>query len=164
MFKQTRALSAIVGLICAVALLTVGATAATGKAKPKKKGKADSGTSYVAITHTTGGFDYAAGNTTDKLFGATAVTYKLKAAPATPGTVAVTAKPVVLYTSTGTLVGTGSATLTVDSKGNATVTNGKLSLTRGTGALKGHSLVATFTGTGSAVTGLYTFHYKGTYK
>ena len=166
MFKNTRALSAIVGLICALALTAMGATAlaATPKAKPKKKGKADSGTSYVAVTHAAGGFEYSAGNTTDKLFGETAVTYKLKATPATPGTLSVTANPVVLYTATGTLRGTGSATLTVVAGGAATVSNGKLNLTKGTGALKGHSLVATFTGSGSVVTGTYTFHYKGTYK
>src|SRR5947209_4758723 len=164
MFNKTRALSALVGLVGVLALAAMGATALAATAKPKKKGKADSGTSYVAVTHSSGGFEYSAGNTTDKLFGATAVTYKLKTSPSTPGTLSLTAKPVVLYTATGTLIGTGSATLTIAVGGAATVSNGKLKLTKGTGTLKGHSLLATFTGSGSVVTSTYTFHYKGTYK
>jgi hypothetical protein len=159
MFKKTRALSATAVVVCALLAMGATALAATGK-----KGKADSGIQHVAITHSSGGFNYSAGDGTDKLLGATAVTYKLKILNSGAGTFKVTAKPVVLYTATGTLRGTGSATVTADAKGNATVTNGKLRLTKGTGAQKGHSFIGTFSGTGSVVTGAYTFHYKGTYK
>jgi hypothetical protein len=162
MFKKSRALSAIVGVICAVALTAMGATALAAAKKPK--GKADSGTSFVGTTHTSGNTDYTAGAGPDKLFGQVAVTYQNKVLPGTPGTLKVTAKPVVLYTSTGTLRGSGSATLTIGAGGNATVTNGKLNLTKGTGALKGHTWVGTFTGSGNVVTGQYVFHYKGKYR
>lgn len=117
-----------------------------------------------AETHTSGGVEYIAGDGTDKLFGATAVTYKLNVSANPAGTYKVTSKRVVLYTATGELSGTGSATLIVGAKGSATITDGKINLTKGTGALKGHSLVGTFTGSGNAVSGTYVFHYKGTYK
>ncbi len=165
MFKKSRALSALVGMVCAVAMLAMGATAfaATGKAKPKK-GKADSGTAYVGTTHTAGAYEYLAGDNTDRLFGAGAVTYRLKASPSTPGSLKLTTNPVILFTATGSLRGTGSATLTITSATTATVSNGKLNLTKGTGTQKGHSLIATFTGSGNPTTGQYVFHYKGTYK
>lgn len=159
MFKKTRALSTTIAVVCALLAMGATALAATGK-----KGKADSGLQHVAVTHSSGGFNYSAGDGTDKVLGTTAVTYKLKLTSSKPGTFKVTAKPVVLYTATGTLRGTGSATLTIATGGAATVSNGKLLLLTGTGAQKGHSFVGTFSGSGSAVTGAYTFHYKGTYK
>ena len=129
MFKKTRALSATVGVLCALLAMGATALAATGKSK----GKADSGTQHVAITHDANGFSYSAGDGTDKLFGATAVTYKLKLLPSqAPGTLNVTAKPVVLYTKKGALAGTGSGTLTIGQGGSAPVANGKLTLTKGT--------------------------------
>jgi hypothetical protein len=48
--------------------------------------------------------------------------------------------------------------------GDATVSSGKVSLTKGTGGQKRHSFVGTFTGTGNAVSGVYVFNYKATYK
>jgi hypothetical protein len=138
---------------------------ATALAATGKKGKADSGTSYVAVTHASGGFNYSAGNNTDMVLGAGAVTYKLKAMPIGTGTMLkLTANPVVLYTRTGSLTGTGSATLVITGPTTATVKDGKLVLKKGAGAQKGHSLVATFSGSGNPSTGQYTFHYKGTYK
>jgi hypothetical protein len=163
MLKKTRALSVIVSAICAVALLAMGATAlaATGKSK----GKADSGTSHVGTTHSDSKFTYSAGDNTDKLLGAGAVTYKLKVGSTpTVGTVTLTANPVRLFTATGSLIGTGSAKLTITGPTTATISNGKLKLTKGTGSQKGHSFIGTFTGSGNPATGQYTFHYKGTYK
>jgi hypothetical protein len=163
MIKRTRAFSAIIGLLCVAALLATGASAlaATGKSK----GKADTGTSYVGTTHAAGGFSYLAGGNTDKLLGTGAVTFKVKTGTGSkPGTVTLTIKPVELFTATGALTGTGSATLTVVSTSSVTITNGKLDLTKGTGSQKGHSLVGTYTGTGDPATGQYVFHYKATYK
>jgi hypothetical protein len=159
MIRRTRSLVATVGALGAIALLSL-AGSAIGAAK---KGKADSGTSYVAITHIAGGFDYVAGNNTDKLLGVGAVTYKLKLGPSQAGVYKLTAKPVVFYTPTGSLSGAGSGTLTVAADGSATITGGKLNLTSATGSQKGHTEVATFTGTGSVKTGAYKFVYKGTY-
>jgi hypothetical protein len=69
----------------------------------------------------------------------------------------------VLYTATGSLTGTGSALVTVAGN-NEIIKNGKLSLTKGAGAQKGHSFVGTFTGTGSLTTNRFVFKYKGTLK
>jgi hypothetical protein len=160
MIRRTRSLAATVGALGAVALLSI-VGPAIGAAK---KGKADSGTSYVAITHTAGGFEYTAGNNTDKVLGVGAITYKLKLGLSKPGVYKVTAKPVVAYTTTGALSGTGSATLTVAKDNTAKITGGKLNLTSGSGSQKGHSLVATFTGSGSVTAMTYKFTYKGTYK
>jgi len=164
MIKKSRALSAMAGVLCVVALAATAATAFAAPSKTKAKGKADSGTVYAATTHSAGGFEYIAGQGTDKMFGSIASTYKAKVgAGSTVGTVKLTIKPVILFTSTGTLSGTSNATLTVVSTSSATV-KGTLDLTKGTGALKGHSFVGTVTGTGDPATGVYVFHYKGTYK
>jgi len=160
MIKRTRSLAATAGALCALTALAV-AGPAVGAAS---KGKADSGVSYVAITHKAGGFEYVAGNTTDKILGVGAVTYKVKIGPSTAGKYQVSAPSVVVYTSTGSLSGTASATLTIASGGTETFSNGKISLTKGAGSQAGHSLTATFTGTGNAVAGSDKFVYKGTYK
>jgi hypothetical protein len=127
-------------------------------------GRADSGTVYAAVTHTVGTTTYASGNSTDKLFGKGAVTYALHIVPNTPGTLKLTVPSVTYYYSNGSLTGTASATLTIGAGGGATVSNGKLSLTKGAGARKGHSFKGTFGGTGSVTTGAYKFTYTGKYK
>jgi hypothetical protein len=78
---------------------------------------------------------------------------------------------VTIYTRNGSLSGTGSGVLTVTNSpnpGDATVTNGKLLLNHGTGRMAGHSLRATFSGTGNigsaTVPDSYTFRYKGVYR
>lgn len=163
MFTKSRAFSAITAVLCVLALAGTAATALA--ASTKTKGKTDSGTAYAATTHTAGGFSYLAGDNTDKVLGAGAVTFKVKTGTGSkPGTVSLNIKPVQVFTATGSLIGTGSSTLTVVSATSVTITNGKLDLTKGTGAQKGHTLVATFTGTGDPATGTYVFHYKGTYK
>ncbi len=158
MSKLTRSFAAVVTVVVAVAVVLFGATAVLAK----NKGKKDSGTAYVAITHTAGGLEYAAGSNQDKVLGKGAVTYILKVG-ATANGVTITSKHVTLYTGTGSLSGTGSAKVTV--VGNTeTLTGGKLDLKKGKGSQKGHSLVATFTGTGNTTTSQFVFHYKGTYK
>lgn len=143
---------------------SAGFAVAGAGAKSAATGKADSGTAYVSIVHSAGGKAYAAGYETDKLFGGTTVSYVIKAsAGPTAGSVEIKANPVTLYTKTGELVGTGSGVETFAATGD-TVTDGKLDLTKGTGAQKGHSFVGTFTGTENAKTDVFTFTYKGTYK
>ena len=156
-----RSLGAIVGLLAAVAAITVGA--ASVGAKPA--GKAERGTVYAATTHTVGGTQYIAGNGTDTVFGADAVTYTVKVAsiPTNPGTFTLTVKPVTIWTAAGSLTGTAKATLKVGAMSAVTVT-GTIALTKGTGAMKGHSLTGTLTGTGSLSTSEYVFHTKGIYK
>ena len=161
MGRLTRRGAAVAAVFAGLAMIA-GSTAALAAHKPK--GKSDKGTSYAAIVRMSGGFEYAAGYTTDKLFGAIAVTYKLKLQSNTPGTVSVTAKPVILFTPTGELSGTGSATLTIGTGGSATITAGKLTLKKGTGGQKGHRFDGTFTGSGNVTPGLYQFNYRGTYK
>ncbi len=160
MIKLTRSLGAIASVLGTAALFALGASAFAAASK----GRADTGTSYVAITRTAGGFDFIAGTNSDTLFGAGAVTFKLEtSAASTPGTFSLTAKRVVLFTNTGTLTGTGSSTVIASANGSTTITNGKLNLTKGTGRQTGHTFVGTFTGSGTAA-GRYVFHYKGTYK
>jgi hypothetical protein len=140
----------------------IGVGAAGVGAHTTNAGKRDNGTAYISINRTGGGHEYASGTNTDKVLGKGAITYVLKLASST-GEVKLTSKHVVLYTPTGSLTGTGSADVTF--AGNAeTIKNGKLDLTTGRGSQKGHTLKATFSGTGSTTSNVYVFHYKGTYK
>jgi hypothetical protein len=121
----------------------------------------DSGTGFFSITHSTKKLEYAAGNVTDKVFGTSAVTYVLKIVPSNvSGSVGVTAK-VVLYTKAGSLTGTATATINDVTSKTQTITNGKLKLTKGFGALKGDTLKATFTGTGNLTANTLEFKYRG---
>jgi hypothetical protein len=140
-------------------LLAVGASVVSAHARSRT----DTGTIYAATTHVSGGFSYASGQGSSKLFGPVAITYKIKAQPTPAGTFQLTVKPVIEYTATGSLLGTATATLTVAADGSSTITNGKLSLKHGTGSLAGHKLTGTFTGTGTS-SGQYAFHYKDTFK
>jgi hypothetical protein len=155
MSRTSRTLGAIAGLIAAFALFTVTAGATSS-------GRSEHSTIYTAITHTAGGYEYAAGNDTNSLFGTEAVTYKIKAGASKSG-ITLTIPSIVIYTSTGELSGTGTAKLAV--KGTTeTVSDGKFDLTKGTGALKGHTDVGTFKGVGSTKTSQYVFTEVGTYK
>jgi hypothetical protein len=154
--RNARVLGAIVGgVIAASALFAMTAGAATS-------GKSESGTIYTAITHTAGGYEYAAGNSTSNLFGTDAVTYKIKAGASKNG-ITLAIPSIVTYTSTGELSGHGTAKLEISGT-TETVTDGKFELTTGTGALKGHSESGTFKGVGNTKTGQYVFTQKGTYK
>jgi hypothetical protein len=154
--------------------LTVGASAAmavtaasvlaAGTVGAKSVGRPDSGTAYVANTPKKGNYVYAAGYNQDKILGNGSILYVIKATPSTPGTISVKTKSVALYTGTGSLSGTATATLTQAANGSSTISAGKLTLNKGAGSLKGHSLVATFTGTGSITSLAFVFKYKGTYK
>lgn len=151
--------------IAAAALLAVaGLTVGVATVGAKSSGRADTGTAYVAVTHSVGSNYFAAGNSSDKLLGNGAVTYTILAGTgAKPGTIKITAPKVIVYGSTGAVSGTASGTETTLTSGSVTL-NGKLNLTHGTGGQKGHSFVGTFTGTGKTALGPFVFHTKGTYK
>lgn len=154
--RWTRSLLAAGAVLGALAVVVPVASAA---------GRKDSGTSYVAVTHDKGPFSYTAGNNTDKVLGTSAVTYVLQLLKSTkPAVYKVSVKSVFMYARTGSLAGTATATLTVGAGGTATITNGKLRLTKGAGSQAGHSLIATFHGSGSVNTGRFKFVYSGTYK
>jgi hypothetical protein len=160
MSRSTRWPTLTAGLLAASALIAIGASTVGAKSSRR----ADSGTVYFAVTHTVGNKQYAAGNTSDKLFGPGAVTYVNIAKPTPTGTITVTTKPVVLFFKDGTMTGAATSTLTVGQNGAATITKGKLTAANGTGGQKGHSFVDTFTGTGNSITSTYKITYKGTYK
>jgi hypothetical protein len=149
------------GVAATFALIAVGA--GTVGAAAHSSSKSVKGKAWVAVTHQVGSTLFIAGNTADNVFGNGATTYVSKTR-SSMGAVTVTAKTVTLFTSKGSLTGTGSATVTPTSATTATVTNGKLKLTKGTGSLKGHSFIGTFTGSGNPTSSEYLFNYKGTYK
>ncbi len=130
-------------------------------------GKAEHGTVYFALTHTVGKTNVAAGDATDSLFGAGAVVYRLHILTSTTGKISIKIPKVMVFYSTGSATGSATATLTVTNQpkaGDATVTDGVLRLTKGTGTHQGHSFVGTFSGTGNISSDSYAIQYKGTYK
>lgn len=133
-------------------------------------GTPTSGIAYVAQAPKPSMLVYDAGFVHDKVLGAGVVTFVTKALVSHTGAITIKSKPVTIYTPNGSLSGTGSGVLTITNKpnpGDATVTDGKLLLNHGTGRLAGHSLRATFSGTGniggSNSPDFYTFRYKGVY-
>src|SRR5581483_4086971 len=139
--------------LTAAAILTSSLVLSAGATASKPKAKADSGTAYFSIVHTAGTNQQAAGIAKDKVLGNLATTYQI-AIGSQNGTVTVTAKKVTLYSGTGSLSGTATATVTFSGT-SETITGGKLKLTKGTGSLKGHSLNATFTGTADTSKNMY---------
>jgi hypothetical protein len=121
--------------------------------------QADSGTAYFAITHAAHGTEFADGDISDQILGTGVVSYSLKLG-GNAKVVKVTAKKVVFYTSTGSISGTATATITTVAK-TQKITDGKLMLDKGFGSLKADSLTATFSGTADLATNMYVFTYKG---
>ncbi len=146
-------------MLVVVGVLAIGA----GGAGATSSGRADSGTAWVANTPKPGALVYAAGFNHDKILGDGAVEYAITATSSSPGVYHLSTKHVTLFTPTGSLSGSATATLTQLANGSASVSEGKLMLTKGAGSQKGHSLTATFTGTGSIQKLAFTFRYKGTY-
>jgi hypothetical protein len=158
MTGRKHAVAAIAAALTVAGLLAVG----VGAVAARGHSRTDSGTIYAATTHSTpSGIAFTAGQGTSKLFGPIAITYRIKAQSTPTGTFHLTVNPVIEYTKKGSISGTSTATLIATSTG--TSVTGKVSLTHGTGALAGHKLVGTFSGTGTA-SGQYVFHYKDTYK
>ncbi len=150
-------------IAAAAATCVAGATIAA-TAGAASKGKSTSGVVYAGLTHTVGKTEFAAGNVSDKVLGAGAVTFELSLSSGGSGGGIAGKGAVQVFTKTGELTGTDSVTLTTSSSGAVTFTNGKLDLTKGYGLEKGHSFVGTFSGSGTSITGPFTFHEKGTYK
>jgi hypothetical protein len=121
-----------------------------------------SGTVYASVTHAEGSDLYVSGDFKDKLLGRGGIVYTTRvSAGQTEGSFNVTARKITIYTTAGSLTGTGSATQTISADA-VTVTGGKFKLTKGTGKLKGHRLTGTFSG--DQVNGVYKFTYSATYR
>jgi hypothetical protein len=148
------------GMMVAVVVGAVGVSSVGAKSA----GRADSGTVFIGETHVVGAKHFEAGSISDKLLGGGAVTFSTAISVSKPGVVHFDSKTLTFWTSTGSLTGHVSADINVASATSATVTNGKLNLTKGTGAQKGHSLVGTFTGKGNPGSTEYSFTYKASYK
>lgn len=156
--RRVAATSALLG---SAALIALGAGAVG--ARTNTGGKADSGTAYASINHTVNNKQYGSANNTDRVLGATGITFTATLTSEAGGKLKLTGNPVVLYTRTGSLKGTLSATVTLSGT-TETFSNGKINLLTGAGSQAGHSLVGTFTGSGDASKNEFTINYKGTYK
>jgi hypothetical protein len=147
-------------LLILISILALGVSGVAFGATAARK---TSGVAYASATHAEGQDLYVSGDIKDKILGRGAIVYVTNVTPAQqPGSYNVAAKRVTIYTPRGTLSGTGSGVQTFHEDGSVEVTNGKVSLTRGTGRLKGHSLKATFSG--PQENGVYKFTYSGTYR
>ena len=149
-------------LLLALAILVL-AVSGVAWAASKGKAKNDTGTVYAAIVHQVGNQQIADGDAKSKLFGQAAITYQVTIGSSNqPGAVLIKANKITLWTKTGSISGTGQATQTVNPDGTGNVTGGTFKLTKGTGALKGHSFTGTFSGPFNGT--YYTFTYKATFK
>ena len=127
------------------------------------KAKSTTGTVYAGVTHAEGKDLYVSGDLKDELLGRGAIVYVTRLGGTDePGSFLVKARKLTIYTTKGTLTGTGQATQTIHPDGSTTVTDGTFDLTKGTGQYKGHTLEGTFDGTYDE--GVYTFDYEGKFK
>ena len=146
-------------VVAAAALLAVGGS---GVAAAATQAVHTHGVLWVTITHTAGQNHYIDGDFKDSKLGRGAIVYVSRvSATSTPGTFHVTATKVTVYTTRGSLQGTGQADEVITPT-SATVTNGTFSLTKGTGAYKGHTFKGTFGGPQQQ--GVYLFTYKAVYR
>ena len=146
-------------VIATVAMLAVGVS---GVAAAATKREQTHGVAWVTITHTAGQNHYIGGDFKDSKLGRGAIVYVSRvSATSTPGTFHVTAIKVTVYTTSGSLQGTGAADEVI-TPSSARVTNGTFYLTKGTGAYKGHTFKGTFGGPQKQ--GVYTFTYKAVYR
>lgn len=142
-----------------IAVLTFGVSGIAA-AKPAQS---TSGVIYASANHTEGTDLYVSGDLKDTLLGRGAIVYVVQAETGpTPGSVLVKADKITIFTTKGSLTGTGQATQTFNPDGTSTISDGTYKLTKGTGAYKGHTLKGSFTGTFTE--GVYTFNYTGKYK
>ena len=149
--KRLMLLAAVVCL--GASNLALGATA--GKARKT------TGVIHAGVTHSEAADVYVAGDLKDKLLGRGAIVYITRVSPGPDvGSVQIKARKITIYTTKGSLSGTGQATQTNMADGKASVTDGTFRLRKGTGRLKGHRLSGTFSG--AFADGVYTFNYKGT--
>ena len=156
---RTRIAGAI-SMLAAAGLIAFGAAAVGAKTSATKQ---DSGTAYASVNRTVGSTQYVGGNITDKVLGSGGITAPVTLTHVSGTKFKLSSGHAVLFTRTGSLAGTLSATVTVTGSAES-FSNGKLSLTNGAGSQKGHSLVGTFTGSGSTTSNQFTINYKGGYK
>jgi hypothetical protein len=148
-----------------LAVLTIFALSVTGAAFAASKAKQTHGVAYVGVTHTENNNKdlYVSGDFNDNVLGRGAIVYVTNVTSGTQtGTYNVNAKRVTIYTTKGTLTGTGGGLETIHQDGTSDVTNGKFNLTKGTGTYKGHTFKGTFSG--PLKSGVFTFTYNATYK
>lgn len=145
-------------LLAAVALLAV---AASSVATAATTGRATHGVAYVGATHSEGKDLFISGDLKDSLLGRGAIVFVTHVGGSSkPGTVHVISRRVTIYTAAGSLQGSGAADEVITSS-SVTVKNGTFSLTKGTGAYKGHTFKGTFGGPEHQ--GVYTFTYQAVY-
>ena len=151
--KRLIVLAAVIGL--GASSVALGATGG--------KTRKTTGVIHAGVTHTEGSDVYVAGDFKDKILGRGAIVYvtRVSAGPEV-GSFLVRARTITIYTTKGSLTGTGQATQTTAPDGTTTVTGGTFKLKHGTGRLKGRRLSGTFSG--SLADGVYTFAYSGTYR
>lgn len=148
-------------LLIAVALTALAAGSATAATGARKR--ATSGTAWVAVTHQEGSRVFVAGDIKDKVLGRGALVYEVEAlAGPQPTTVLIKAKRATIDTTKGTLTGAGQALQVLNPDGTTDVRDGTVRRTKGTGAYRGHRLVARFSG--PLKDGIYAFSYTGTYR
>jgi len=147
-----------------VALAVLLLLAAAGLASGASGARKTSGTVWASGNHVDGKDLYLSGDFKDKLLGRGAIVYVTQpSAGEQEGTVEVKARRITVYTTKGTLSGTGAALQSAQAPdGSATVSDGTFKLTKGTGAYKGHTLKGTLSGTFSD--GIYVFKYKATFR
>jgi hypothetical protein len=140
------------------------ALAFTGVGFAAGKAKQTSGVAYVSATHTEGKVLFVSGDFKDKLLGRGGIVYQTTVSqdPNATGTFLVTARKITIFTTKGTLSGTGKGKQTVAQDGSVNVSDGTFNLTKGTGRYKGHTMKGTFGG--PQKDGVYTFTYKAKYK
>ncbi len=146
-------------LIVFAALVCLAAASVTLAASSARK---TSGTVWASANHQEGQDLYVSGDFKDKILGRGALVYVVRPAATDDGSVRITARKVTLYTTRGTLQGTGEATQTFNPDGTASISDGRFRLSRGTDQLAGHKLSGRFTGTFSD--GIFILKYTGTYR
>jgi len=137
--------------------------AAAGVASAAGKAKRTHGTVWAGPTHIVGENQLIVpGDFSDSRLGKGAIVYVTTAEVGPTSEILVKAKKITIYTRKGSLQGKGQAIQTFNPDGSGDITDGKFSLTKGTGAYKGHTFKGTFDG--SYLDGVYTFHYNAVYK
>ena len=145
---------------CAVLTVLAVAVPTAALAGQSRQARQTSGVVYASVTHTEGRDVYVSGDFRDRVLGRGAIVYVTNVGdPNQQGTVEITARRLTIYTTNGSIRGTGKANQTTQGT-NVTVTDGTYRLTRGTGAYRGMRFTGTFTG--QLTNGVYRFEYRGT--
>jgi hypothetical protein len=142
-------------LIAVLTVLVLGVSGVALAATAKTKKVSVGGTFHSALVGGNNVGAQIAGAGKDKSFGQIAILFvdvKVQKAAHIPFT---------FYTNEGSYSGTAVADLSSDASGKVTIANGKFTVTKGGGLLKGIKGSGTFSGTGTISTS-QTITYKGT--